>query len=69
MTIEELIKTMTQDYPEGNRTRMDMEVKVDGIDYKLMAYKIKLQDTIRIDIRKIRGQAETGDGDKRERNA
>lgn len=53
MQIEEIIKEMTKDYPEGNRTRLDMEITVGTKSFKLTAYKIKNQNLIRIDIREI----------------
>jgi len=53
MKIEDIIKEMNKEYPEGNRTRMDAEIMVDEKPFKFTAYKIRNQSLIRIDIRPL----------------
>ena len=52
MDIETIIKGMEEEYPEGNRTRMDWELQIGDREYKLIAYKVATQNLIRIDIRR-----------------
>lgn len=53
MTIEEIIDALVEERHGSSRTRIDFELLIDGKQYTAMAYKIRNQNLIRIDIRQV----------------